>query len=138
MMTRYAFEVPGPVRGKQRARAGNGRHFTPPATVNAEAWVRHCAVAAGVRPIVGPVRMDLTSVRPAPASWSKAKREAAGEWDTRKPDRDNIEKLVADALNGIAYADDAQIVAGEVEKRLSATGQEKLVVILTALTEQPD
>ena len=35
---------------------------------------------------------------------------------TRKPDFDNIGKVICDALNGIAYRDDAQIVDALVRK----------------------
>ena len=35
---------------------------------------------------------------------------------TLKPDYDNIAKIIADSLNGIAYRDDAQIVDGYVRK----------------------
>lgn len=35
---------------------------------------------------------------------------------TKKPDCDNIGKIVADNLNGIAYKDDAQIVSMVIEK----------------------
>lgn len=35
---------------------------------------------------------------------------------TKKPDIDNITKCVLDALNGIAYHDDSQIVRLTVEK----------------------
>lgn len=34
----------------------------------------------------------------------------------KKPDCDNIGKIVADSLNGIAYKDDAQIVSMVIEK----------------------
>lgn len=33
-----------------------------------------------------------------------------------KPDTDNIAKIIADALNGVAYKDDAQITKLEVAK----------------------
>ena len=35
---------------------------------------------------------------------------------TQKPDADNIAKSVLDALNGLAYADDKQIVTLVVDK----------------------
>lgn len=35
---------------------------------------------------------------------------------TKKPDMDNIIKIIADALNGIAYYDDSQIVDTAVRK----------------------
>lgn len=38
---------------------------------------------------------------------------------TKKPDCDNIAKIILDALNGIAYHDDSQVVELTVEKRYS-------------------
>ena len=35
---------------------------------------------------------------------------------TKRPDLDNILKAVSDALNGIAYKDDSQIVAAVIQK----------------------
>lgn len=35
---------------------------------------------------------------------------------TKKPDIDNIAKIIMDALNGVAYKDDAQVVGLTVEK----------------------
>ena len=40
---------------------------------------------------------------------------------TRKPDWDNVGKIICDALNGIAYRDDAQIVDALVRKFYSDT-----------------
>lgn len=54
-----------------------------------------------------------------PKSVSKKKRTAMLEGlirPTKKPDHDNIGKIVCDALNGIAYRDDAQIVDSLVRK----------------------
>ena len=36
---------------------------------------------------------------------------------TKKPDADNLAKAILDALNGVAYPDDAQIVKLTVRKR---------------------
>ncbi len=38
---------------------------------------------------------------------------------TKKPDWDNIGKVIADALNGVAYDDDSQIVSADVIKLYS-------------------
>ena len=38
---------------------------------------------------------------------------------TKKPDADNIGKIVADALNGVAYQDDAQIILLQIRKTYS-------------------
>jgi Holliday junction resolvase RusA-like endonuclease len=37
-------------------------------------------------------------------------------WPTKKPDADNILKLAADSLNGLAYVDDKQIVSAVIHK----------------------
>lgn len=38
---------------------------------------------------------------------------------TRKPDFDNIAKVICDSLNGIAYKDDSQIVSAQIDKYYS-------------------
>ena len=38
---------------------------------------------------------------------------------TKKPDADNIAKAILDALNGLAFYDDAQVVYLQVSKRYS-------------------
>ncbi len=40
---------------------------------------------------------------------------------TKKPDADNILKIIADSLNGVAYYDDSQIVTGTVRKYYGET-----------------
>lgn len=50
---------------------------------------------------------------PIPQSWSKRKKKEAIAgliMPTTKPDGDNILKVVLDALNGLAYDDDRQVV----------------------------
>jgi Holliday junction resolvase RusA-like endonuclease len=67
----------------------------------------------------GPIQVNLKAYFQIPKSWSKKKQAAAmaGQiWHTTKPDKDNIEKAVCDALNGILYKDDSQVVRGISEK----------------------
>lgn len=47
---------------------------------------------------------------------------------TKKPDCDNIAKIILDSLNGIAYYDDSQVVRLNVEKRYAE--QPKVVVTI--------
>ena len=57
-----------------------------------------------------------------PKSASKKKRQDMIDGiirPTKKPDMDNIVKIVADALNQIAYKDDAQIVDAVIFKYYS-------------------
>lgn len=65
------------------------------------------------RPALGPVVLGLRFVFAIPPSWSKARRQAALEgrvWHTSDPDIDRLINLVMDALVGIAYVDDNQVV----------------------------
>lgn len=111
-----AFEIPGGIGGKGRARAfirrGKINHYTPPQTHADEAVVRHFAneamIKAGVRELTGPLKMEVQINKRFPKSWSN-KRKAATTYVTGKPDCDNILKLICDAMNGVAYHDDSQI-----------------------------
>lgn len=55
-----------------------------------------------------PVRVTVDVMRALPASRPK---RVESEPDDVKPDLDNVVKAVLDALNGVAYDDDAQVVS---------------------------
>ena len=65
-----------------------------------------------------PIMMNIDFYFEIPKSWNRAKRENA-KWHTSRPDKDNLEKSVKDALNGIAYHDDSQVCDGRVRKMYS-------------------
>lgn len=116
--------VPGEPKGKARARFNRqtGQVFTPTASMRAEHRIQIEWISAG-RPIVeGPLRIEVDVVMRRPQNhWRKnGELTAAGERlprPTKKPDWDNVGKLVADALNGNAYRDDCQIVEAHTSKR---------------------
>lgn len=60
--------------------------------------------------IEGPFKLDIRAYYPIAESWPKKKKAAAliGWLKPAKPDWDNVGKIVSDALNQIAYVDDAQ------------------------------
>lgn len=120
--------IPGEPQGKGRPRistvAGHARAYTPPKTVAYESLVQMCWCEkyGNVEPHEGAVRMTITAYLSMPKSASKAKRAAmlAGEiLPTKKPDADNLAKIVADALNKLAYRDDTQIIDMHIHKRYS-------------------
>jgi Holliday junction resolvase RusA-like endonuclease len=116
-MSCYVIEIPGTPTGKGRPRAttrGKSRipvMYTPAKTKAAEDVIIDIAVAGEVSPINGPVRMVIKAIFPIAKSWTKARKAAAlaGAPHLSKPDGDNVAKLVCDALNGLAYADDARV-----------------------------
>ena len=66
-------------------------------------------------PVDGPVAMFVTFFFSVPKSWTKRRKAAAG-WHTSRPDADNLLKSVKDALNGVAYKDDAQVCMVSMSK----------------------
>lgn len=124
------FVIPGAPVGKGRARAFRTevgiRMHTPHKTARYENLVALSAQQAmvGKELISDAVKMEVLLIIAVPASWSKKKREQAiaGEIrPTTKPDCDNVLKAIADACNGIVYADDKQITDVLVRKRYGDT-----------------
>lgn len=98
---------------KERPRlVSGGRVYTPLKTKAYENAVALSWVAKhGAHPMTGAITIELTFAYRPPASWSKARQEASlDKGKTSRPDTDNLVKAVTDALNCIAYKDDAQIV----------------------------
>lgn len=107
---------------KARHRMANGIAYTPKKTAKWERFARQCAQAtmAGERPMTAPCELSVLAVFPVPRSWPAWKRDAAlgGEIrHTTKPDLDNILKAAKDALNGVVYADDAQVTQTTMRKQ---------------------
>lgn len=109
------FVVEGKLRGKGRPRflKRSGTVYTPKETVQYEKLIRDEYIAAGGRMLDGAVKVEIRVFHSIPKSVSKKKRlalQSSNEPRMKKPDIDNIVKVVLDALNGIAYADDTQVV----------------------------
>lgn len=129
----HVFTLVGEPVGKARARFSrvSGTAYTPSKTRRYEDAIRKVARSemGSLNPLSGAVRVRLRAVFSIPASWSQRKRDAAlrGEIKpTKRPDLDNVEKAWLDALNGIAYLDDAQVVEKTSEK---VYGLQALVVV---------
>lgn len=71
-----------------------------------------------------PVYMNITFYMPKPKSCPKSRI-----WPTVKPDLDNVEKAIKDALNGVLYVDDAQVCEVHKKKVYCQNGQEPGVMI---------
>lgn len=121
-----AFVVPGVPVGKGRprfAKRGNFvRTYTPDNTARYENLVKLAAQEAmkGLPPIGGAVALEVKVFLAVPASWPKKKQAEAVAGTVRpsgRPDADNLLKSVADGMNGVVFADDAQVTSCLVQKR---------------------
>lgn len=114
-----ALDVPEVV-GKQRPRAtvrgGHASVYTPRKTRVFEELVRKAwreQVGGRWAKFKGPVTVAVEITRELAKSNPKF---WAGRADTGKPDVDNTVKGILDALNGLAYSDDANITREVAEK----------------------
>lgn len=125
------FEVIGKIKGKARPRLGKYSTYTPVDTVNYENFIKISYLnASGINLHSNPIKMQIQAIFEPPKSISKKKREELlqGKPVLKKPDIDNIAKIVADALNKVAYDDDSQICDMKIIKRYGE--QEKLIIEL--------
>ena len=131
------FEVMGMPQGKARARTGKGFSYTPEKTVLYENLIKTSFLAADNKKTFfdkEPVEMYITALFPIPKSTTKKDRERIRNkelFPTKKPDADNIAKVICDALNGVAYHDDTQVVKLTVRK--AYTEDEPKVVVALGL-----
>lgn len=114
--------VPGAPVGWKRTNGNGKRRYTHPETRAKEMEIGQYAKVAMVgRPLLqGALRVEVIAWMPVPDSWSKRKKTLALGGNLRptaKPDSDNILKLALDALNGIAWKDDAAVVDVRCQKK---------------------
>lgn len=121
-MMQIEFTVPGEPQGKARPRVTRYGTYTPKKTVNYEKAIKNAFLSAGGRRAESPVKVSITAYYKIPKSASKANEQKMLSNELlpcKKPDLDNIAKCVCDALNGVAYKDDAQVCSLNMKKRYS-------------------
>ena len=85
----------------------------------------------------GAIMVELYFFRDIPKSFSKQKKIQAADGVLRpltKPDTDNYIKLVLDAINGVFYKDDSQVV--EVIGRKFYAEEPRTEIIITSLEDE--
>lgn len=128
------FAYKGEPRGQERPRFGGRAYKTTEAKAYEQAIaIAYKVAATGRQPENGPVGVRIRAGYPIPISDSKRVRaeKVTGQLRvTKKPDIDNVAKAVLDALNGIAWLDDRQVILLEARKEY-ATVPGIIVEILT-------
>lgn len=128
------FTVLANPRGKGRPRfTRQGHVYIDSETRAYERQIRHAFLAAGGVTVSGqPVAVIIRAFHRVPKSWTLARQRAAlsGEMPAVcKPDADNIAKAVLDALNGLAWADDRQVVSLHITKGYGVTPRLEIAVV---------
>jgi Holliday junction resolvase RusA-like endonuclease len=116
-MTTFSVEGTPVAKGRPKfARRGNFvSTYSPQKTVQYEAKVREAGKAAmgSQEPLETPLSLYLYIRVPIPASTTKKVLQeihAGRVKPIKRPDCDNVLKAVSDALNGVCYKDDSQII----------------------------
>lgn len=132
--------IEGKIKGKARPRFSTktGRAYTPNDTVSYENWVKLCYKEQSNKYFEGALKVDIEVFYPIPKSYSKKKVKAISEgleYPTKKPDIDNIVKIILDSLNGIAFKDDSQVTDLVVSKRYTLK-KERVVLEIKDIMQQ--
>lgn len=135
-------EIPGEPQGKGRLRhrvvrskanpMGYASGYTPEKTRLYQDLIATAArMAYRGEPLSGPVYLHVIAFKTIPKSFSRVKRQAALAGHLRpvtKPDWDNFGKVASDALNTIAFKDDAQVADAFIQKYYSDKPRLRIVV----------
>lgn len=137
------FIVPGEPKGKARPRVftnkeGKSQAVTPQDTLSYENLVRWVFTnTMEARKLQGEIEAKIVAMYPIPKNMTKKNRQLIDEGKlhpTKKPDLDNVAKIILDSLNKIAFDDDSQIIRLIVEKHFS--DEPRVEVTLRELDEK--
>ena len=134
---RIKFTIEGEPVGKGRPRYGKYKTYTPAKTKSVENNIAYFYKVNIGHYFEGYVRLKLDLYYSIAKSDSKKKKMMKLNNELRpnkKPDIDNVIKLVADALNEVAYKDDTQII--ELECRKFYSDIARMEIILEDLNEE--
>lgn len=130
---KYEFEVIGKITGKARPRLNTytGKVYTPTKTKDYEYLIKEYFKLKYPRHnvLTGRLAVNIMAYFNVPKGTSKMKTAEMLNGrisPTKKPDIDNIVKIVLDAMNKFVFEDDNQITKLNVEKNYGE--QEKIVI----------
>lgn len=129
----YEFEVIGDIKGKARPRVNTYtcQAYTPNSTKDYEELIKQYFKIKYPRyiPFENRVSVKVTAIFKIPKTTTKKDKILIEEGKlspTKKPDIDNIVKIILDALNKMAFKDDNQITKLEIEK---VYGEEEKILV---------
>jgi len=123
--------IPGNPAAKGRPRVCKWGTYTPEKTVNYETLIKELFIISKQEKMEGALRLEVLAHFPVTKSTSKKNKKKMLDGEirpTKKPDWDNIGKICSDALNGLAYDDDSQIVLAVVGKWYSEEPHVQIII----------
>lgn len=128
----YKLTIPGEPVAKGRPRMGKYGTYTPEKTKNYETLVKELFFTQhGQTMMEGHLNVEIKAYFGIAKSTTKKVREkmiGGSLRPTKRPDIDNVVKCIADALNGVAYADDSQIVSLSASKHYSENPRVEVII----------
>ena len=132
---KYEFEVPGKITGKGRPRVNTMTctAYTPTKTKEYEDLIKQYFIIKYrcAKPLEGRISVDIKAYFNVGKNTSKIQKQAMLEGKlspVKKPDIDNIAKIILDALNKLAFKDDNQITKLYLEKIYAE--EEKVSIVI--------
>ena len=130
-MRQVIFTIKGEPRGKGRPRfTKTGRVYTPSETSRYEELVKlsYLNNAKGYK-FTAPVKVTIKAYHKPPKKSKKVVEDMLNGriLPTKRPDADNVAKIILDGLNKVAWEDDTQVIEMMVAKRYS---EEPLVAVI--------
>jgi Holliday junction resolvase len=119
----FRFTISGPPMGKNEEQIAKGSdRLEKVNTANYEKRVKNACVEKCEQrqpDYTGQVAVDITAFYPNPSSFTPQKQEEmrGSARPVKKPDLDNISKIVLDALNHVAWQDNKQVVCMVLSKK---------------------
>jgi Holliday junction resolvase RusA-like endonuclease len=143
-LTRVAFTVHGvaaPGGSKRAIRTRTGRTVVIDDCKRNPAWRSSVASAAagqmvGRYPMLGAIELDVTFHMPRPkAHYRKdgSLKPDAPEWHEVRPDATKLLRALEDAMSGIVWGDDSQVVRQSVRKVYANEGGPRVDVTATEI-----
>ena len=113
------FTLLGQPVAKARPRVTRTHTYTPQKTIDYEAAIKIEYLRKYKEIITSKIHMNIRAYMQIPKSTNKKDKVDMISGDirpTKRPDIDNILKIVLDGLNGVAYTDDSLVVSASVSK----------------------
>lgn len=117
------FKIDGEPKGKARPRIYGNRMYKTKEVCEIEDHIRDSFRSNNTQDVYFganiPLEVKIRSFFEKPKNLTRVLKEkyACGKiFPTKKPDADNISKLVLDALNKVAFYDDKQVIRLNIEK----------------------